>query len=93
MSYCRKIGERTFFSFRTYFFSIDDGWIRLGLDAGPGRLLGENGWISKCKSFIHSLEVVNDCAERGVKLITDFNDVTKYVQQQQYLFQVIFGFK
>jgi hypothetical protein len=45
------------------------------------------------KSFIHSLEVVNDCAERGVKLITDFNDVTKYVQQQQYLFQVIFGFK
>jgi hypothetical protein len=59
------------------------------LDAGPGRLLGENGWISKCKSFIHSLEVVNDCAERGVKLITDFKDVTKDVQQQQYLFQVI----
>jgi hypothetical protein len=45
--------------------------------------------FQKVKSLIHSLEVVNDCAERGVKLKTDFKDVTKDVQQQKYLFYVI----
>ena len=34
------------------------------------------------KSFIHSLEVVNDCVERVVKLITDFKNVIKDAQQQ-----------
>ena len=37
--------------------------------------------FQKVKSFIHSVEVVNDCAERGVTFITDFKDVTKDVQQ------------
>jgi hypothetical protein len=45
--------------------------------------------FQKVKSLIHSLEVVNDCAERGVKLKTDFKDVTKDVQQQKYLVQMI----
>jgi hypothetical protein len=45
--------------------------------------------FQKVKSLIHSLEVVNDCAKRGVTLKTDFKDVTKDVQQQKYLFHVI----
>ncbi len=39
--------------------------------------------------LILSMEVVNDSAERGVKLVTDFKDVSKDANEQQYLFQVI----
>ncbi len=41
--------------------------------------------------FIKSMEVVNDmiCAERGVKLISDFKDVTRDIEQQHYLLQVV----
>lgn len=35
------------------------------------------------------MEVVNDCAERAVKLITDFKDVVGNVEEQNYLFQVV----
>ncbi|KZR95551.1 Cc8K15.2-like protein [Daphnia magna] len=41
------------------------------------------------KQFVHQLEVVNDCAERGVKLISDFKDVCQNDQQKEFLFQVI----
>jgi hypothetical protein len=37
--------------------------------------------FQKVKSFIHSVEVVNDCAERSVTFITDFKDLTKDVYQ------------
>ena len=37
-----------------------------------------------------SLKVVNDVAERGVKLITDFNNLfTKDEEQKQYILQVV----
>ena len=39
--------------------------------------------------FIKSMEVVNDSAERGVKLIGDFKDVTRDIEQQHYLLQVV----
>ncbi len=35
------------------------------------------------------MEVVNDSAERGVKLISDFKDVTRDIEQQHYLLQVV----
>ncbi|KZR97570.1 Uncharacterized protein APZ42_007474, partial [Daphnia magna] len=44
---------------------------------------------SKIEEIIRGLEVVNDCAERAVKLITDFKDVCVNVEEQPYLFQVI----
>nr|CAH0098703.1 unnamed protein product [Daphnia galeata] len=37
--------------------------------------------------FIKSMEVVNESAERGVKLISDFKDVTRDIEQQHYLLQ------
>ncbi|KAI9553649.1 hypothetical protein GHT06_021574 [Daphnia sinensis] len=43
----------------------------------------------KIESFIKTLEVVNDCAERGVKLMTDFKDVSNNEEQQQYIMQVV----
>ena len=47
-----------------------------------------NGY-NKIEEIVRSMEIVNDCAERGIKLITDFKDVTKNEQQTQYLLQVI----
>lgn len=41
------------------------------------------------KSFINQLEVVNDCAERGIKIITDFKDVCRNDEQLGYLIQTI----
>nr|CAH0100560.1 unnamed protein product [Daphnia galeata] len=41
----------------------------------------------KIDNFIMSLEVVNDCAERGVKLMTKFKNVSNNEEQQQYIMQ------
>ena len=43
----------------------------------------------KAEAVVRSMEVVNDCAERAVKLITDFKDVVGNVEEQNYLFQVV----
>ena len=43
----------------------------------------------KIEGIVRSFEVVNDCAERAVKLISDFKDVVVNVKEQEYLFQVI----
>ena len=43
----------------------------------------------KIEGIVRSLEVVNDCAERAVKLISDFKDVVVNVSDQEYLFQVV----
>jgi len=46
-------------------------------------------YIAACK-VVHALKVINDCAERAIKLATDFNEVlTKDVQQRQLLYQVV----
>ena len=42
-----------------------------------------------CKT-VRALKVVNDCAERAVRLVTDFNKVlTKSDEQRQLLYQVV----
>jgi hypothetical protein len=42
-----------------------------------------------CK-IVCAMKVVNDCAERAVKLATDFNEVlTKNDNQRQLLYQVV----
>ena len=43
----------------------------------------------KIEEIVCSLEVVNDVAERGVKLFTDCKDVCKKVEDQQALCLVI----
>lgn len=50
----------------------------------------ENQDYSKCKSIICKLKVINDTAERGVKLMQDYNNsVTIDEEQKQYLLQVV----
>jgi hypothetical protein len=47
------------------------------------------GYLAACK-IVHALKVVNDCAERAVKLATDFNEIlTKSEEQRQLLCQVV----
>ena len=36
-----------------------------------------------------AFEVVNDCAERAIKIITDFKDATINVEEQEFLLQVV----
>lgn len=51
----------------------------------------ENKNFQKGRKIFLSLKVVNDVAERGVKLIEEFNDkFTKNEDQKQYLLQVNF---
>ena len=41
------------------------------------------------RDFVKQLEVTNDCAERGIKLIGDYKDYTQDEEQRQYILQVV----
>jgi len=45
--------------------------------------------LKKMNDFVLNVEVVNDCAERGIHLINDFKNSTFDENQQEYLFQVV----
>lgn len=45
-------------------------------------------------SVLSQVKFVNDAAERGVKLITDFNDkITKDEEQKQFLMQTVYDYR
>ncbi|KAL4104515.1 hypothetical protein QTP88_019810 [Uroleucon formosanum] len=59
------------------------------LDLDP-KLWNENDQYKKSKELVNNINVVNDIAERGVKLIEDYNKLlTKNEDQKQYLLQVV----
>ena len=41
------------------------------------------------RDFVVNLEVVNDSAERGVKMISDFKDCVRDEKQRQFILQVV----
>ena len=43
----------------------------------------------KVRDFVKNMEVTNDCAERGVKIINDFKDIAQDEEQRQFALQVI----
>ncbi|KAK4013808.1 hypothetical protein OUZ56_026361 [Daphnia magna] len=43
----------------------------------------------KLKEIVSAFEVVNDCAERAIKMITDFKDATTNVEEQEFLLQIL----
>ncbi|KAK0062096.1 hypothetical protein Bpfe_008589 [Biomphalaria pfeifferi] len=50
----------------------------------------ENDDYQEAFRIVQGLKVVNDCAERGVKLIQEYNSIlTNYDQQKQYLLQLV----
>lgn len=54
----------------------------------------ENEAYIEGKNIIHHLNVVNDAAERGVKLIEEYNKVlTKKEDEKQYLLQVVTDYR
>ncbi|XP_075150833.1 uncharacterized protein LOC142224940 [Haematobia irritans] len=51
-----------------------------------------NNNLQEGLKIIKTLKVVNDMAERGIKLITDFNDLlTNDKEQKQYVLQIVFS--
>lgn len=59
------------------------------LDLDP-KLWNENDQYKRSKELVNNINVVNDIAERGVKLIEDYNKLlTKNENQKQYLLQVV----
>ncbi|KAK0055830.1 hypothetical protein Bpfe_014699 [Biomphalaria pfeifferi] len=50
----------------------------------------ENDHYQEALRIVQGLKVVNDCAERGVKLIQEYNSIlTNDEQQKQYLLQLV----
>lgn len=50
----------------------------------------KNKSYRECVEMVNNLAVVNDSAERGVKLMEDYNDIlTKNEEQKQYVLQIV----
>lgn len=77
------VSSRTLNFFRRFDINTDF------LDSDPD-LWGDDPHYLRGKKIVNGLRVVNDTAERGVKLIQDFNTfLTKDEQQRQCLLQVV----
>lgn len=54
----------------------------------------ENFSYKQCLEIVKKLKVVNDAAERGIKLISEYNPIlTKNEEQKQFLLQVVKDYK
>lgn len=64
---------------------INDTFLQL-----PAETWGDNDDYLQGKSCIRNLRVVNDTAERGVKLFEDYNTIlTKNEEEKQFILQVV----
>ena len=55
----------------------------------PVKFWGKMVGYRKVRTIVRAFEVVNDCAERAIKMITDFKESTATVDEQEYLIQVV----
>lgn len=78
------VGPKSWLLFKLCKMEHEQEWLKLPVEYW--HLM--NDYIH-LKQFISSLEVVNDAAERGIKIISDFKDMCRDEEQQNYLFQVI----
>jgi hypothetical protein len=72
--------SRSFFSV----LQVDDSFLSIPVELWP-----ESPSFVEASAAVSNLACVNDCAERGVALIQDFNARAKDEVQKQYLLQVI----
>ncbi|EFX76590.1 hypothetical protein DAPPUDRAFT_106824 [Daphnia pulex] len=77
------IGERSWLLFDRLKLQGSQDWMQL--QPKYWNLMEE---YRKERDFLSTLEAVNDSAERGIKLITDFKDMVKKEEQLQF-FQVM----
>ena len=59
-------------------------WLHLPLEYWTLMKDYKNLW-----AFVSVLEFVNDSAERGIKIVSDFKDMCRNLDTQEYLFQVV----
>jgi len=79
------VGPRSWLIFNLFGPEIKHEWMKL--DAKYWPLMDD---YCKLRDFLHHLEVVNDCAERGVKLISDFKDAVRDAEQLDFVLQVYY---
>ena len=64
---------------------VDNSWMHM-----PPKQWATDAAYNEASMFVHNCKVVNDMAERAVKLITDFaGTITKDEIQRQYLLQTV----
>jgi hypothetical protein len=78
------IGPRSWLLFSILQLNRSQDWLQLPPTFWP--LMSDYCYA---RDFVKRLEVTNDCAERGVKLIGDFKDYTDEETQRQFLLQVV----
>jgi hypothetical protein len=79
------IGPRSWLIFHLLKMSREQvDWMQL-----PVEYWDRMTYYRQVESFVNNLPVINDAAERGVKLVTDFKDFTQDPSRQEDLFQVI----
>lgn len=77
------IGSRSHFFFQV--LNLDKSFLNLPVEQWP-----QLEAYQHAKVVAHSLKVVNDSAERGIALATNFNkSLTKKEDEKQYLYQVV----
>ena len=64
---------------------ISPDWLAL-----PPAQWDSNPDYMEFRNFVRTVKVINDCAERGVKLATDYSkSLTKYSQERSKIYQVV----
>ena len=77
------VGPESHFLFDA--LGIDGSWLKQPVEEWP-----ENESFKAAEKFVHSVKVVNDVAERGVKMMADFATViTTNQEQRDQLLQVV----
>ncbi len=78
------IGTNSWLIFSLLKLDRNQDWLQL-----PSQYWNLMTYYRTVRDFVRSLEVTNDCADQGVKIINDFKDVTEDEEQLQYALQVI----
>ena len=78
------IGPRSWLIFSLIGLKQSQDWMQL-----PSEYWNKMTDYRTMRDFCFNLEVVNDCAERGIKIIEDFAAITKNEAQFQFLLQCV----
>ena len=78
------IGPNSWLMFSLLNLNADQEWMTV-----PAKYWNNFADYRKVRDFVKNMEVTNDCAERGVKIINDFKDIAQDEEQRQFALQVI----
>ena len=78
------VGPKSWLLFHILGMNHNQEWLHLPLEYWTLMKDYKNLW-----AFVSVLEFVNDSAERGIKIVSDFKDMCRNLDTQEYLFQVV----